>query len=60
MSMTIDQARLVAAALTRAADKAEAEGGVRVDLMGELQDLDDAARADLQDAIERAAKGQPT
>lgn len=53
--MTIAQARALAAALTAAADAAQARGDTTVTLVDELRAVDDAARAELQAAIDAAA-----
>lgn len=50
--MTIDQALQLASALTEAARKAVQVGAMAIDLTSELQAADDAARADLESAIE--------
>lgn len=54
--MKIEHARTLRAALDVAIDQAERTGSTEVNLQGNLQALDDAARAELQDAI-AAAKG---
>lgn len=54
--MTIDQALELAAALVTAANKAVAEGKPVVDLAPVLQAADDAAREELQIAINEAQK----
>lgn len=50
--MTIDQALQLASALIEAARKAVQVGAMAIDLTSELQAADDAARADLESAIE--------
>ena len=52
--MTIEQAEALASALYKAIDKARAEGRHVVDVQSQLQAMDDAARADLQAAIDAA------
>ena len=54
--MTIDQARKLAAALTAAADEASRRGLTRVAIVEALRALDDAARDELQAAIDRASQ----
>lgn len=54
--MHIEQARALKAALDTAIEQAEQAGSTEVNLQGNLQALDDAARADLQAAIDAAAK----
>lgn len=53
--MTIDDARTLAAALTAAADAAQARGDTTIALTDQLRAVDDAARAELQAAIDAAA-----
>lgn len=53
--MRIEQAIVLKDALDAAIEKAEASGSSEVDLQGNLQALDDAARAELQAAIEAAS-----
>lgn len=50
--MTITEARTLAAALSTAADAAEIRGDSQVSLIDELRSVDDAARAELQAAID--------
>lgn len=52
--MTIDQALQMIAALAQASIKAIENGEPNIDLLSELQYADDAARADLERAIEVA------
>lgn len=53
--MRIEQAIALKDALDAAIAQAEAKGSTEVDLQGNLQALDDAARADLQAAIDDAS-----
>lgn len=53
--MTPTQARTLAKLLTDAADKAELDGVEQVDLMSGLLASDDAARAELEAAIQSAS-----
>lgn len=55
MKMTVADARAFAAALTAGADQAEKSGAADFELIPTLQALDDAARADLQSAIDAAS-----
>jgi hypothetical protein len=55
MKITVAYARSFAAALTAGADEADKSGSPDFDLMGSVQALDDAARAELQAAIDSAA-----
>lgn len=57
--MHIDQARALRDALIEAVDKADALGSTEVALTAVLQAADDAARAELQAAIEEAAGKTP-
>lgn len=52
--MTAQQARALAAALTAAADAADAAGQAEIGLIEALQAADDVARAELEAAITRA------
>lgn len=54
--MNIQQARDLADALNAAADQAEAAGEDEITLLDHLLEADDAARADLVDAIQSAGK----
>ena len=53
--MTIDEARTLAAVLLAAADAAQARGDTTVTLSDQLRAVDDAARAELQAAIDGRA-----
>lgn len=53
--MTPQQARVLAQALSFAALRAEKTGAAEIDMTVALQDIDDAARAELEAAIRRAA-----
>ena len=57
--MTPQQARTLADALTAAAEAAEIRGEPHVTLGEELGRLDDAARAELEAAIQRASAPGP-
>jgi hypothetical protein len=50
--VTLDQAKTLKAALEAGIAEAEATGADSVDLTGSLQALDDAARDELQQAIQ--------
>lgn len=52
--MTPTQARTIAKVLTDAADRADAAGDERIDLLDDLRAADDAARAELEAAIKAA------
>lgn len=52
--MTPTQARAIAQMLIDAAAKADESGAEQVDLLSGLREADDAARAELQAAIEAA------
>lgn len=54
MRITAANARIVAAALTAAADQADASGATDFDLLDSLAAADDAARAELAAAIAQA------
>jgi hypothetical protein len=54
--MTPNQAREIAATLTAAADRAEANGLDQVDIITDLREADDAARAELEAAIKAASE----
>lgn len=53
--MNITQARLIGNALLAAAATAEHEGRTEIGALDELRALDDAARSELQAAIDRSA-----
>lgn len=53
--MTVDQALQLIASLSTAARKAVQEGNPVIDLTTELQAADDAAREDLESAMEEVA-----
>lgn len=55
--MTPAQARTLAKLLADAADRADAAGTEQIDLIDDLRAADDAARAELQAAINTAATG---
>lgn len=57
MKMQVKAAREIAATLTLAADAAMAEGKHEFDLTETVKSLDDAARDDLQRAIDAAKQG---
>jgi hypothetical protein len=50
----VADARVAAAALTAGADKAEAAGATEFNFVDSLRALDDAARTELQSAIDAA------
>lgn len=52
--MSIDDARTLAAALTAAADAAQLRGDSQITLVDQMRAVDDAARAELQAAIDEA------
>jgi hypothetical protein len=54
--MTVVNARALAGALSAAADQAEAAGSADFDLIESMRALDNAARAELQAAIDAAKK----
>ena len=54
MKISVADARAFAASLVAGADQAEKNGTPEFDLVGSLQALDNAARDDLQAAIEAA------
>lgn len=54
--MTLTEARTLAAALLVAADAAESRGETTIDALDALGAADDAARAELERAIEAAKK----
>lgn len=57
--MQIDQAIALRDALTQSIDDAQAAGATQVSLTAALQAADDAARAELQAAIDDAAGKTP-
>lgn len=54
MKIKVTDARAFAAALTAGAETAESAGASEFDLVDSLQSLDNAARAELQSAIDAA------
>jgi magnesium-transporting ATPase (P-type) len=54
MKLSVEDARTLALALNLAADKAMENGEHEVEVVGALQAIDDAARDDLQKAIDAA------
>lgn len=54
MKISVMNARAIAAALTKGADDAMAKGEHEFDLLSTVQSIDDAARADLEQAIAEA------
>jgi deoxyribose-phosphate aldolase len=56
MKISVQDAQALATALTNGVDKAMAEGAHEFDLVEAMQSVDDAARDQLQEAIDAARK----